>query len=1262
MLKILQRSSFKLGRLLFLIGLVLSIAAAAVLVTLRYWVLPDIEKYHDEVTRSASRALGVQVKIGKIEADLRRLRPHLVFTNIQLLDAQGHSALELRRVENVVSWMSLLRGELRLKNLQVDDPDLLLRRDKQGVLYVAGLPVSGGSSDGKLSDWLLHQARIIVNNGRVTWQDEMYDRPTLVLNQAQLRLDNSGKHHRFAVRVAPPATVAAPLDVRGDLVGDSFSDWSNWHGDLYAQIDHADVGAWGAWISLPDEFNHAKGGVRAWLGVEEGRVSRITADLDMREVWSRLGADLPLLNLARLRGRIGLHKLERGIEVSTTKLSLQMSNGFMLQPTDFHLRLAGAKDSPFAAGEIQASAIELADISLMAAYIPLGKEFKQKLMDFSPRGHIEDLSAQWRDAGRFEVNASFDNLAMRRVGKLPGVEGLSGHVQGSENNGAISLNAPHVKLDAPQFFIEPVTFDTFAVQSGWQRKRDGWDIKLNNFSVANEDLAATAYGNYQTDANSLGVADMSMNVTRASARHLVKYLPKELLGNSTMTWLQAGLLGGEMSEINLRLRGDLDDFPFVQNKKGLFKVDAKVKGAVIDYEKDWPRVENALVTLLIEGHQLQLDSTSAMLAGAKAQKINVTIPNFMDPAPVVLVRGEASGETKHVLSFIKKSPIRGYTNGFSDNTIVAGEGKLDVQIELPLGDLPVKVNANYHFVENEINLDEYIPLARKVTGDLKYADSGVQAKAISAQIFGGPATLDIQTDAKGALKVNMQGKIIAETWRKLEPSPWVQTLSGAADWKTEVSVQGKQFTVLTTSNLQGLACDLPVPLAKHAHEAIPFKYEFKSTNASQDMMTMQYGDWVSGRLLRADNKLGVRSITSGSVDFGAARRGGDREGIWITGTLPVLSVEGWSDVWPKGNGKGPTIDGLDMVVQKVIGYGGIINGLNVHVRNHGGQIAAQLASKDLNGDVNWYPQGGGKIVARFKNAVWAEEEKDKNQAASAPLSDSFSTPAIDVAVEHFTYLGKQLGRLEFYARQVEKDILLDHLRLANPDGVLSLNGKWALSPSQTHIAAKLELYDTGKMLNRSGYPNTLKDGNGALDCDLVWQGAPYELKLANLDGNLNLKMSKGQFLKVDPGAGKLLSVLNLQSLPKRITLDFADVFSKGFEFDDIAGVAQIRQGVIMSNEFKIGGSAAQVALSGQVDLTRETQSLRVRVLPSLGNSVSLLAFVAGPVVGAGVFLANKLFRNPLDMLVSFEYNVTGSWIDPKVEKIGEVRVPPNNTK
>jgi uncharacterized protein (TIGR02099 family) len=1277
MLKLLLRYIVKkfrqMGHTLFVLSVALAIAAMAVFLAVRYWVLPDIEKYHHDITLLAGRAIGMPVTIGKIEADWRGLRPHLVFTDVRLLDERGNSVLVLRRVENVVSWMTLPSRELRLHALQVDEPDLAIRRDKQGLLHIAGLAVSGASGDDKLSDWLLHQSHIILRNGRVSWQDELYDRPLLVFSQAQFRLDNSGRHHRFAARISPPADVAAPLDVRGDLVGRSFSDLGDWRGELFAQIERADSGAWGAWVKLPEVFSHARGGVRAWLGIEAGQISRVTADLAVSEVQSRMAADLPLLNLASLNGRVGWHALERGFEVSTKNLSLLMGNGFKLQPTDFHLRLNGSKESPFAAGEIQANAIDLGDLAVMADYIPLGKTFKQQLADFSPRGHITDLRAQWHSdpqhIARFDIKARFDEMSMRRVGSIPGVTGLSGQISGSDSSGSLSLNAPHLQVDAPQLLLEPLAFDTLTAQADWQRKSGGWDVKLNNFSAANADLAGTAFGNYQTDEHGPGIADVTLNLSRASLSHAVRYLPKELLGQKTMTWLQSALQGGNADEVHLRLRGDLNDFPFPENKKGQFQVSVKARGVAIDYTQNWPRVEDANVTLLIEGPRLQVDSDSLMLAGARVQRASVAIPDITAQEPLVQVRGEAVGETKHCLDFIQHSPVRGYINGFTDEATVRGEGKLDVQLDIPLSDKPVKLNGNYHFSDNDISIYESIPTARKVTGDFAFTESTLRVNNIKAQILGGPATLIVHTEADGGLKAKLQGRANMAAWRKVNADPVLPLLKGEADWNAEISVRDKQFVVVVDSKLKGLGSDLPAPLSKKANEIVPLRFEMRSATSEQDVMWLQYGEVLNARMVREADDNGVRNFTRGYVNFGPARKMVDREGVWLSGVLSQLSLEGWRVFWQRNSGSSsawPEIDGADVTVQNLTGYDAVAKGLNVHARNRNGIVSAQLSSKELSGELSWMPQGKGKLIARLKTLTLGYEDKDKKVESAhvaKPLhgADSLAIPVVDLAADNFVYRGNPLGRLEMHASPFEKDILLDHFRLVNPDGVLVVNGKWGTAPAQTHMIAKLTLSNVGNVLARSGYPNSIKNGSGSLDADLVWAGGPHEMALENLDGHLNLKMAKGQFLKLDPGAGKLLSVLSLQSLPKRITLDFTDVFSTGFEFDSIDGEGQIRQGVLLTNDFKIYGSAAKVSLSGQVDLSRETQSLRVRIMPTIGDSVSLLALAAvNPVVGAGVYIANKILSNPLDKLVSFDYNVTGSWADPKVEKASEVKNSPNH--
>lgn len=467
-----------------------------------------------------------------------------------------------------------------------------------------------------------------------------------------------------------------------------------------------------------------------------------------------------------------------------------------------------------------------------------------------------------------------------------------------------------------------------------------------------------------------------------------------------------------------------------------------------------------------------------------------------------------------------------------------------------------------------------------------------------------------------------------------------------------------------TTNLVGLTSDLPLPFAKRASEIIPLRFEVNSMTPQQDLLSVQYGKLLSAKFLRWDEG-GERVIKRGTVNFGNAGKWLEKDGVWLAGTLPQLSMEGWGALASASDGLTPVgIAGADLLIQKISGYGYMIDDdLRIIARNVNGTIAAQLAAKSLNGEVTWQPQGNGKFAARLKNLsldLDRDENGKKKSSVTQPVAikknvASMKHPMLDVAVSSLTLNGKNLGKLELLAQQHERDWLLERLIITNPDGELTADGKWQTTPGgeQTQVNLTLEISDAGKILGRSGYPNSVKDGSGKLEGTFSWAGAPAEFSYATLDGTLKLNTGKGQFLQIDPGIGKLLSILSLQALPKRIALDFTDVFSAGFKFDSINGVAQVKKGVLFTDDFKIEGSSAKVTMKGQVDLNQETQNLRVRILPTVGNTASLLsAFAAGPVVGIGVFIANKILREPLDKLVSFEYNVTGAWANPNVEKLG----------
>jgi uncharacterized protein YhdP len=205
--------------------------------------------------------------------------------------------------------------------------------------------------------------------------------------------------------------------------------------------------------------------------------------------------------------------------------------------------------------------------------------------------------------------------------------------------------------------------------------------------------------------------------------------------------------------------------------------------------------------------------------------------------------------------------------------------------------------------------------------------------------------------------------------------------------------------------------------------------------------------------------------------------------------------------------------------------------------------------------------------------------------------------------------------------------------------------------AETALAFKLDVDNAEKLLERLKLPDAVRRGEGAIEGEVRWTGSPLAFDLPSLAGSVKVDFGKGQFKKLEPGVGRLLGVLSLQSLPRRITLDFRDIFSEGFAFDSITGEAGIGKGVMTTDELRIQGPAAKVLLSGQVDLIAETQNLKVRVQPAIGESLAVGAMLAHPVAGAVAWAAQKVLKDPLDQIFAYEYAVTGSWSDPQVAKL-----------
>jgi uncharacterized protein YhdP len=252
------------------------------------------------------------------------------------------------------------------------------------------------------------------------------------------------------------------------------------------------------------------------------------------------------------------------------------------------------------------------------------------------------------------------------------------------------------------------------------------------------------------------------------------------------------------------------------------------------------------------------------------------------------------------------------------------------------------------------------------------------------------------------------------------------------------------------------------------------------------------------------------------------------------------------------------------------------------------------------------------------------------------------------------------------ARESSREWRLNRMNVTMPEATLTATGNWtnvnaqaaasvprsARERRRTVLNFKLDIADSGDLLKRFDMPGVIAKGKGKIEGQVSWLGSPVTLDYPSMSGTMNVNVEAGQFLKADPGIAKLFGVLSLQSLPRRLTLDFRDVFSDGFAFDYVRGDVNIEQGIARTTNLQMRGVNAVVFMDGQADVEKETQNISVVVIPEINaGSASLLASAVNPIIGLTTFLAQAILRGPLINANTQQFLIDGTWVDPRVTKV-----------
>jgi uncharacterized protein (TIGR02099 family) len=957
--------------------------------------------------------------------------------------------------------------------------------------------------------------------------------------------------------------------------------------------------------------------------------------------------------------------------------------------------------------EIEASRLSLDTLTHLAAHVPLARVLQERISRQAVGGTLTglriDLDGEPTAPDRYAVQTRFDQLSMNaqpaepaldaggrpRAG-LPGFANLSGSLDMTEAGGTISVDARDASLDLPGVLAQPVKLERLDLRSRVTLGDGRIDVQLQSLAAINDEFDLSASGTYgrSTGADSgPGSIDLTARVNALAVAAAPRLVPLQA-GPQTRAWLTQALQGGRASEGSLRLKGDLRHFPFRQREHGEFRAAILVRGATLDYLPEsrhdgvthpaWPRIENIDADVLFERQSLTVTSRSARIFGSQLNNVVARIPDLFQADPALALRGSASGPAADMLRYVNNSGLQDPLR-FLGAATANGAARLELKLDVPLSHAgKTAVAGSVHLADNDIALGGDIPALAQVSGRIDFTRSTVRFSDMRAGLVGGLVSASGGTRDDGAIEIIGTGTAAPAAVAPLVGSAPVQRLlgrsRGMARYNAKLTLWDSHSDLQVDSDLAGWTIDAPAPLGKASAAALPLRVDLKGLGGDRDQIVVAAGNALRVRLERTRTGAATAmQVERGVIALGEAAPLPAR-GLLAHVNLPRVDVSAWQallgGVDGSTGGAPPAtamaedeVDTLNLRTRELLIAGKPIANVNLRARRLSDSSEAvwlaDINSDEVQGALNWRPGSeAGRLSARLTRL--AIPEGQRMQVAQLLDAPPAHVPGFDVIAESFELGGRNLGRLELAATNggtaAQPVWNVEKLEISSPEGHLHATGRWQREMGQTQrtmtMAFGLDFANGGALLKRLGIQDALRDGRGRIEGELSWRGSPFAIHYPTLAGKLKLDTSTGQFLKASAGAGRLLGVLSLQSLPRRMTLDFRDVFAEGFAFDSITATAQVNAGVLTTHDFRMAGASAKVLIEGSADIGRETQNLHVLVLPEVNAGSASLAYAlfANPAIGLGTFLAQLVLREPLSKAFSFEYDVTGAWADPQVKR------------
>jgi uncharacterized protein YhdP len=678
------------------------------------------------------------------------------------------------------------------------------------------------------------------------------------------------------------------------------------------------------------------------------------------------------------------------------------------------------------------------------------------------------------------------------------------------------------------------------------------------------------------------------------------------------------------------------------------------------------------MNVVLDNARLYTERNRSINRGREVVDAQVEIDDLRKP--VLTIDSYSTGTLESLYNYAQSSPIAKVFGGHLRRVRVSGDAALKLDLMVPITDWRnFTFSARIVSTEGSLQVEGFEPPVTGLNGVVTIDRESVTSEALGGMFLGRPVQIELE-DAPDELTdfqviARARGSIDALGLTDGLGLPVAELVDGETDYALDLLFprggreQPIPFTIRVSSDLVGLTVDLPEPFQKPAGEVASIAGDIAFMPGGQRIESRGEADGGLSWNVAFAQDGGVWDLERGTLALGGGTLSdAETRGLHIRGNVESILFDEWlrlSRGDEKRTGTADRIRSIDVNVDSLRLLGQHLQNHRVRVDRSARDWLVQFEGEQVTGSVFVpYDLGSNRDVVLDMERLILPGDSNQEAVADRAQIDPRKLPPVTVKAAEFALGNRFLGAVETQFARTDQGLVADTFVARDETFEVVGDARWVADAGdptgyRSYLMATLTSTDVSTTMQRLDYAPGIVSDEMTLLFDVSWSGGPRTDVFESLDGDVQVRFGAGQLDEIEPGAGRLFGLMSIVALPRRLSLDFTDVFDKGFGFDAIDGTFRIVDGEAYTCNLSLEGPAANIAIIGRTSLANSEYEQAAVVAANFGNTLPVVgAVVAGPQIAAALLIFSQIFKKPLQEMGQVYYAINGPWDDPLIESTG----------